>query len=154
MTSPSPIENWHFLVGKWKGHSPGDFGGEGEIVTTDTISLEMDGKFIMFKNEVRREGKLEHKSIGLLFCDVRNKKFLQKTFFSYGFVNNEVEYSSSETEIRFDVVSEPTPQAFDGTRWRSYIIRVSDDEIRTGLEMAKEGEDFVSYGETILKRVK
>ncbi len=154
MASSSPIENRHFLEGEWKGHSPGDFGGEGEIITTDSFSLEMNGKFIMSKSKVRRNGKLEHNSIGWLFYDVRNKKFLQKTFFSYGFVDNEVEYSSSETEIRFDVVLEPVPQASDGTRWRSYIIKVSDDEIRTGLEMAKEEEDFVSYGETVLKRVK
>jgi hypothetical protein len=108
----------------------------------------------MSRNESRKDGKLENQSIGMLFYDIRNKRFLRKSFFSYGFVNNEVEYHSTENEIKFEVVSEPTPQAFDKMRWRSYIRKVSEDEIREGLEAAKEGEDFVSYGEDVMKRVK
>ena len=31
--------------------------------------------------------------------------------------------------------------------------KVSDTEIRDGLEVAKAGEDFASYGETIVKKI-
>jgi hypothetical protein len=154
MSSDNPLDDWKFLVGEWKGHSKDQFGGEGTIETTTVFTLEMEGKYIMSKNEVRRDGKLEHQSISLMFYDVRNKRFLRKSFFSYGFVNNEVEYESAENEIRFEVVLEPTPQSFDNMKWRSYIRKVSNDEVRDGLESAKEGEDFVSYGEDVMKREK
>jgi len=149
MSNDDPLSNWHFLIGKWKGGSTDQFGDEGEIVSTAHFSKEL-GKFIMGKIDSFRKGKLENASVSMMFYDPRDEKFRRKTFFSYGFVNNEVEYESSEDEIRFMVESEPTPQAFDGMRWRSYIKKISDNEIRLGLESAKEGEAFESYGESVL----
>ena len=154
MSSENPMDEWKFLVGEWIGQSKDQFGGEGTIKTSTVFTLEIGGKYIMSRSEAKRDGKLEHQNIGMLFYDIRNKRFLRKTFYSYGFVNNEVEYEATENEIRFEVVSEPPPQAFDKMRWRAYIRKVSNDEIREGLESAKEGEDFVSYGEDVMKRVK
>ncbi len=151
MNSEDPLAAWHFLIGKWKGGSSDQFGGEGDIVTTATFSMEL-GKYIRGNFDSYRDGKLENASISMMWYDLRNKRFLRKTFFTYGFVNNEIEYERSENELRFEVVSEPVPQAFDGLRWRSYIKKVSDTEIHAGLESAKEGEDFTSYGETILHK--
>jgi hypothetical protein len=150
----SPLQNWHFLVGEWRGYSKDQFGGEGLIETSSLFTLEMNARYLMSVHEARREGSLENQSMALMFYDTRNGRFLRKTFFSYGFVNNEVEFESSESEIRFEITSEPTPEAFDKMRWRSYIHRISDNEVRMGLESANEGEDFVSYGETIMERVK
>ncbi|MFX0107958.1 MAG: hypothetical protein ACFE7R_06730, partial [Candidatus Hodarchaeota archaeon] len=84
MTSDNPLDAWKFLVGKWNGQSKNQFGGEGTIESKTLFTLEISGKFIMSRNVVRRDGKLEHESLGLLFYDVRNKRFLRKTFFSYG----------------------------------------------------------------------
>jgi len=152
MNSENPLQDWHFLLGEWKGGSADQFGGEGEIKVTTIFSLELNGKYIMSKHEAHRDGKLENASIGLMFYDARNKLILRKTFFNYGFFNNEVEYERSENEIRFEVVLEPVPQSFDGMKWRSYIKKISESEIRLGLESAKDGEDFKSFGETILKK--
>jgi hypothetical protein len=152
MTSDSPLDDWLFLIGKWKGSSKDQFGGKGIIETTSTFSLELGG-FILGKHEARRDGKIENQEISVLFYDRRNKKFRRKTFFSYGFVNNEIEYSRSDEEIRFDVVSEPSPQAFDGIRWRSYIKKISDVEVLDGLESAKPDEDYKSYGEDSMKKI-
>ena len=152
MNSENPLQDWHFLLGEWKGGSDDQFGGEGEIKVTTIFSLELNGKYIMSKHEAHRNDKLENASIGLMFYDARNKIILRKTFFNYGFVNNEVEYERSENEIRFEVVLEPVPQSFDGMKWRSYIKKISESEIRLGLESAKDGEDFKSFGETILKK--
>ena len=151
MNTEGPLANWHFLMGKWKGGSSDQFGGEGEMVTTAHFSMEL-GKYIMGKFDSYRNGKLENASIGMMWYDSRNEKLRRKTFFNYGFVNNEIEYESSETEVWFEVVSEPVPEAFDGMRWRSYLRKVSDTEIHLGLESAEEGEDFTSYGETILRK--
>lgn len=151
MTKDDYLSDWHFLIGKWKGGSMDQFGDEGEIVATASYSMEL-GKYIMGKHDSYRNGKLENASISLMFYDLRNEKIRRKTFFSYGFVNNEVEYMRTENEIWFEVISEPVPQAFDGMRWRSYIRKVSDTEIHLGLESAKEGEDFESYGETVLTK--
>ncbi len=151
MSKDDPLSDWNFLIGKWKGGSTDEFGGEGEIVSTAHFSKEL-GKFIMGKIDSFRNGKLENANVSMLFFDARDGKFRRKTFFSYGFVNNEVEYEHSENEIRFDVVSEPSPQSFDGMRWRSYIRKISDTEIHLGLESAKEGEEFQSYGTSVLQK--
>jgi hypothetical protein len=150
----TPLQNWHFLVGEWRGYSKDQFGGEGLIETSSLFTLEMNARYLMSVHEARRKGSLENQSMALMFYDARYGRFIRKTFFSYGFVNNEVEYKSSDSEIRFEVVSEPTPEAFDKMRWRSYIRKISDNEVRMGLESAKEGEDFDSYGESIMERVK
>jgi hypothetical protein len=88
-----------------------------------------------------------------MFYDKRNKKVLRKMFFSYGFVNNEVEIERTDTFLRFDVAIEPTPQAFDGMTWRSYLRKVSDTETQDGLESAKSGEDFTLFGEVVSKKI-
>ncbi|MFX1602024.1 MAG: hypothetical protein ACFFCK_00970 [Promethearchaeota archaeon] len=150
----SPLENWHFLVGEWRGYSKDQFGGEGLIETSSLFTLEMNARYLMSVHEARKEGSLENQSMALMFYDTRNGRFLRKTFFSYGFVNNEVEYESTDSEIRFEITSEPTPEDFDKMRWRSYICKISDNEVRMGLESAIEGENPVSYGETIMERVK
>lgn len=153
MTSERPLDDWLFLVGDWKGRSEDEFGGKGVIETSCVFTIELGDSFIYGKQESVRNGSIENQSISMMFYDKRNKKFIRKTFFNYGFVNNEVEYERSETEIRFEVILEPVPQAFDEMKWRSYIRKISDDEIRMGLEDAKPGEDFKSYGENVLVRV-
>ncbi len=153
MTSERPLDDWLFLIGEWKGRSEDEFGGEGVIETSSVFTLELGDNVIHGKQESVRNDAIENQSISMMFYDKRNKKFIRKTFFNYGFVNNEVEYERSETKIHFDVILEPTPQAFDKMKWRSYIRKVSDDEIRMGLEVAKPGEDFTSYGENVLVRV-
>lgn len=67
-------------------------------------------------------------------------------------MNNEVEYSRTKNEIRFDVKMEPLPTQFKGTRWRSYIRKISDTKIAMGMEVANEGEDLKPYGESILEK--
>jgi len=153
MISETPLKDWLFLIGEWRGQSKDEFGGEGIIETSEIYTLEMGGVFILGRHEALKEGKVENQSISMMFYDKRNKKVLRKTFFSYGFVNNEVEYERTNDVIRFEVVSEPTPQSFDGMRWRSYIKKISETEIREGLEVAKSGEDFASYGESVSEKI-
>jgi hypothetical protein len=108
----------------------------------------------MGRHEAVNDGKLIHKSLSMLYYDKRNKRMLRKTHYSYGFTNNEVELERTDDMIWFEVVSEPIPQAFDGMRWRSYIKKISETEIRDGLEVAREGEDFTSYGESVSKKIR
>lgn len=115
-------------------------------------SCEPSDSFIMEKREAWSNNKLVNRSIGLMFFDGAEKKLKRKTFFSYGFVNNEVEYFRSENEIRFDIIMEPMTKSFQGTRWRSFIRKISDEKVAVGLEAAKEGEEFKSYGESIMTK--
>lgn len=154
MTSKTPLEDWYFLIGEWNGESKDQFDEEGTIETSEIYTLELNGVYIMGRHEVVNDGKLIHKSLSMLYYDKRNKRMLRKTFYSYGFTNNEVELERTEDMIRFEAVQEPTPQAFDGMRWRSYIKKISETEIHDGLEVAKQGEDFSSYGESVSKKVK
>ncbi len=60
-----------------------------------------------------------------------------------------MEYARTDEEIRFAVVSEPSPKQFEGIRWRSYIRKISDNKIAMGLEWARGEGEFESFGETI-----
>jgi len=148
MKSGSPLDEWRFLVGEWKGTSKDQFGEKGVIESVAVFSVEPSERFIMAKGEGWCEGRLLNKSISLLFYDQAEGKLKRKSFFSYGFVNNEVEYARSESEIRFDVIIEPLPKQFQGIRWRSYLRKISENKVAMGLEMSREGEAFKKYGET------
>ena len=150
MVSGSPLNDWRFLVGEWKGSSKDQFGEKGVTETAAIFSVEPSEKFIMGKHEAWNEGRLVNKSISLLFYDNTVQKFKRKSFFSYGFVNNETEYSRSNNEIRFNMEVEPLPKEFEGIRWRSYIRKISEKKMVIGLELTREGEEFRTYGETIL----
>lgn len=150
MSSGSPLDDWRFLVGEWKGSAKDQFGEKGVIEGTVVFSMEPSEKFIMGRHEARHEGRILNRSISLLFYDKSQQRFLRKSFFSYGFVNNEVENVRSNNEIRFDVQVEPLPKEFEGIRWRSYIRKISEKKVAMGLEMARKGEDFKRYGETVL----
>ena len=115
---------------------------------------ELGEKFITGKHEAWKAGKLVHKGASFLYYDPRDEKFRRKDIYSYGLVNNKVEYTRTDKEIRFEAKSEPSPKAFEGIRWRSYIKKISDDKIAMGLEWAKGEGEFGLYGETIAKRAR
>jgi len=144
------LDEWRFLDGKWKGTSKDEFGEKGITESVAVFSMEPSEKFILGKEEGWCEGRLLNRSISLLFFDKAQGKFKRKSFFSYGFVNNEVEYARSSDEIRFEVQVEPLPKEFEGIRWRSYMKKISDTKVAMGLEMAKGEGEFKRYGETIL----
>jgi len=156
LTSNSPLDDWKFLIGTWKGKTKaGQFGEKGVIEGRAVFSREPSGSFIMGTGENWCEGRLLNKSISILFYDDGEKKFRRKTFFSYGFVNNEVECSKTKDMIKFDITTEPlSKQVGPGMLWRSTIRRISDTKIATGLEMAKPGQEFKSYGESVLEKTK
>lgn len=151
----SPLEKWLFLLGTWKGKSkPGQFGEEGVIEGKAVFSLEPSESFIMGVGENWCEGRLLNKSISILFYDDGEKKLRRKTFFSYGFVNNEVESTSTDDCVKFDISTEPlSKQVGPGMLWRSTLRKISNTKIATGLEMAKPGQEFKSYGESTLEKV-
>jgi hypothetical protein len=148
----SPLDRWKFLIGEWKGESKTEreFGEKERIEGTATFTLDPSDKFIMSRGEAWSAGQLINKSISIMFYDDIQQKFKRKTFFSYGFVSNEVEHSRNESEIEFDVTMEPSQKQFMGTQWRSFIRKISDNKVAVGLEVAKEGEPFKPYGEEIL----
>ena len=49
---------------------------------------------------------------------------------------------------------EPIPEFFKGTKWRSYIKKVSEDKVLDGLESSQDGVKYDLFGETLLTRVK
>lgn len=152
MSEKSPLDDWWFLVGTWKSFAKGQFDEKGVVEGVAVFSCEPSEAFIMAKGESWSEGRLLNKSISLLFYDKDKGKFRRKTFFSYGFVNNEVESARDKNEIRFDITMEPLPKSFEGTRWRSFMRKISDTQIAMGLEIAKGEGEFQSYGETILTK--
>jgi hypothetical protein len=154
MSSGNPLEDWHFLLGEWQGQSKDPESDEGVIETSDVYTLEMDGVYIMGRHKAVKDGKVVHEAISLMYHDKRTKKLRRKSAYSYGFVNNEVEFERTKDVVRFDIEMEPSPQAFDGMRWKSYINKISENEIREGLEVAKGEEDFTTYADNASKKIR
>jgi hypothetical protein len=154
MAMSSPLDSWKFLIGEWKGETKAEdqFGEKEKIEGTATFALDPSERFIMSQGEARSGDKLLNKSISIMFYDDAEEKLKRKTFFSYGFVNNEVEISRAENEIIFDVTMEPKRKQFAGTQWRSFIRKISNDRIAVGLEVRKRGKSFMPYGEEIFIR--
>jgi hypothetical protein len=151
----SPLDDWRFLVGTWKGKTKaGQFGEKGVIEGKVVFSCEPSDSFIMGVGENWCEGRLLNKSVSILLYDDGEKKLKRKTFFSYGFVNNEVECARTKDIVKFDITTEPlSKQVGPGMLWRSTVRKISDIMIATGLEAAKPGQEFKSYGESILEKV-
>lgn len=151
MVAGSPLDEWRFLIGTWKGKAEGgQFGVKGTVEGIGIFSFEPSEMFIMATGENRCEGRLLNKSVSVLFYDDAERKFRRKTFFSYGFVNNEVECARTKNEIKFDITMEPLPKQFEGTRWRSFLRKISENKVAMGMEVARDGKEFESYGESIL----
>lgn len=153
MLKKSPLTDWHFLLGTWKGTSEGQYNVVGQITSTIVFTLELNGNCIMAKHEAWTGNQFVNSSIGLLFYDQLTNRFLRKVLYSYGFVNNDVEYTRNNSEIRFETTNEPLPTQFQGIRWRSYIKKLSDTEIALGLESAKNDGSFKIYGETVFQKI-
>ena len=154
MAKKTPLDEWRFLIGKWKGKTkPGQFGVKGVIQGNLAFECEPSSLFITAKEDNRCDGELINKNISILFYDSAEGKFKRKTFFSYGFVNNEVECESTGKEIKFDITMEPTAKQYEGVRQRSYIRKLSDVRIATGLEFAKGKEEFKNFGEAVFEKV-
>jgi hypothetical protein len=155
MSASSPLEEWRFLIGTWKGKTEGNqFGVKGVIEGVVTFSCEPSESFIMGIGENRCEGRLIHKSISILFYDDVEKKFRRKTFFSYGFIDNEVECARTKNEIKFEITHEPIQKQYEGACMRSSLRKISDTKIATGSEVAKEGKEFKRFGEEIFDKAK
>jgi hypothetical protein len=152
MAATSPLDAWKSLVGAWRGTSKDAFGETGVIENVAVFTLEPGERFLTARGEATCEGRLLNRSLAVMFYDKATGKFRRETFFSYGFVNHETECARTDAEIRFDVRTEPLPKEFEGMRWRSYIRRISEDEIATGLEAAKGDGPFEPYGESRLRR--
>lgn len=129
------------------------FGQKGEVEGKAVFSCDPGDFFIMGVGENWCEGHLLHKDISILFYDDGENKFMRKTFFSYGFVNNEVECERTNDTIKFDITTEPiSKQVGPDMLWRSTLRKISDTKIATGLEMAKPGQPFKNYGESIIEK--
>ncbi len=129
------------------------FGQKDVVEGTVAFSCDPGESFIMATGESRCEGRLLHKDMSFLFYDEGEKKFRRKTFFSYGFVNNKVECDRTKNSTKFDITTEPlSKQPSPGMLWRSTLRKMSGTKIATGLEAAKPGQKYKSYGESILEK--
>lgn len=153
MKKKSPLTEWYFLIGKWKGTAEGQYNMVGQITSQIEFTLELNDMCLMAKHEAWQGDQFVNSSIGLLFYDQLTNRFLRKVLYSYGFANNDVEYQRSSSEIRFETTTEPLPSQFRGLRWRSYIKKLTDTTIALGMESAKKGGDFKSYGETVFQKI-
>jgi hypothetical protein len=148
-----PLKQLEFLIGHWKSRAENQFGEKGVIEGVLECAHEPSEKFIAMIGESRSDGKLVNRGVSYLMWDENIKKYVRKSLFSYGWILNEVG-SLDGDRLVLDVVSmDGEPDYFKGTRWRSFIQKYSENEIGTGLEVAKDNGAFSLYGESRAKRI-
>ena len=148
------LKRLEFLIGKWKGKAEGQFGAKGIIDSVFECSHEPSEMFIATIGESRTNGKQVNKGASYLTWDPNISKYIRKSMFSYGWINNEVGDFHGD-RLTFEVVSmDGEPDYFKGLKWRSFIHKYSDSEIGTGLEVSKDNQPFRPYGESKARRVR
>ena len=153
MPSPEQLKKLDYLIGTWKHRSENQFGEQGVIEGVGEYAHDPSEMFIVNSGESRSNGKLVNRAVSYLLWDNNIQKYIRKSFFSYGWILNEIG-DLHDKRLVFDVVSiDGEPDFFKGTKWRSFIQKYSDNEIGTGLEVAKGNGPFTLYGETRAKRV-
>lgn len=84
------LQKLRFLLGEWKGRSQDQFGENGVIESTFIFSQDPNEHFIYGRTESWKEGKLVNSSRRFLIWDPSIAKYVRKSVFSYGWINNEV----------------------------------------------------------------
>src|SRR5215469_8411482 len=102
--SIEPLKRLEFLIGHWKSRAEDQFGEKGVIESSFECSHEPSDKFIATIGESRSNGKLVNKGSSFLIWDSNVGKYVRKSFYSYGWVLNEVGIMNGDRLI-FDVVS-------------------------------------------------
>ncbi len=142
-----------FLIGRWKSRAENQFGEKGVIEGTMDCVHEPSEKFIAMLGESRSNGNLVNRAASYLMWDENLKRYVRKSLYSYGWILNEVGELHGDRLV-LDVVSmDGEPDYFKGMKWRSFIQKYSENEIGTGLEVAKGGGPFQTYGESRAKRI-
>ncbi len=148
-----PLKKLAFLLGDWRGRSEDQFGEKGVIESTFSFTQDPSDHFIAARGESWKEGKLVNRGLSFLIFDPNIGKYVRKSIFSYGWVNNEVGEWKNDRLV-FDIISiDGEPEFFKGLRWRSFIHKYSENEIGSGLEVAKKEEPFRLYGESRARRL-
>lgn len=144
-----------FLLGVWKGRSVDQFGEKGVLESSLECTREPSERFLQLRGETRKEdGVLVNRAIDFITYDSKAKKYIRKRIFSYGFITNEEGQWQDDNTLVFQVIKyDNEPIAFAGTLWRSFIRRYGDNEIGHGLLTARQGEEYMVYGETRATRV-
>ncbi len=147
------MQKLRFLLGEWKGKAEDQFGEKGVIESMFSFTQDPSDRFIAARGESWKEGKLVNRIVSFLMFDPNIGRYVRKSIFSYGWINNEVGEWKNDRLV-FDIVSiDGEPDFFKGLKWRSFIHRYSENEIGSGLEVSKKGEPFRLYGETRASRV-
>ncbi len=148
MTYELNLKDWEFLIGDWEGITIENVLDEGNIVSKGSYDYSPSESFIRSTHEANNEKGLVNRGVNYLYVDPYIKKFLRKSIFSYGFVNNEISYYYDENSIKFEMTIEPSPKQFEGMTWRSFMTKISNSKIELGLETSKDGASFELFNKS------
>lgn len=137
-----------YLIGEWHGRGEGfDTGKDDDIANALTFAYGPSPSMITGHFSAKRSGRMENSGTMTILYDSSIGRFVRKQIYSYGFIMNEIGEMKGD-RLTFDCVSiDAEPDYWKGLRIRSFLQRHSDNDFSTGLETAKEGEDFRLYGQ-------
>ena len=147
------LDKLRFMLGAWKGRAENQFGEKGVIESEYEVVQDPSDMFVTIRGESRSNGKLVNRAVTIIMFDRNIGKYVRKSAYSYGWISNEVGDWDGDKLVTDFVSIDGEPGFFKGVKWRSYIRKISENEIATGLEVSKNGEPFKLYGESRARRV-
>ncbi|MHA1453526.1 MAG: hypothetical protein ACTSRD_11760 [Promethearchaeota archaeon] len=152
MSTDNRLSKWKFLLGKWESIPESHIGDPPCTINKVKITEYPNDKFLMLKSESWRDGVLTSNGLAVLYYDYSEQKFKMKAFFEYGFVNNYMEYESTDTEIKFETITESTPEGFETTHFRQYLKKDSETRFTITLDTATENQEYKKFYETTYEK--
>ena len=147
------LDRLNFLIGRWRGKAENQFGEEGVLESSSECNKVLEGRFLRWEGETRKNGSLLNQSVQFVGYDSAQRNYVFKRMWSYGFIENGTGNWQDDSTLMFDINSvDNKPAWFEGMQWRSFIRRYGDNEIAHGLYASKQGGPFELYGETRVQR--
>ena len=116
------MQKLRFLLGEWKGRAEDQFGEKEVIESRYVFTQDPSDHFIAERDESWKEGKLVNRSVAYLMFDRNIRRYVRKSVFSYGWVNNEVGEWKDDRPVLNIVSIDGEPDFLRGVKWRSFIL--------------------------------
>lgn len=144
-----------FLIGEWKGKASGPVTeGAKDIENRMVLAFDPGQSIISGTFEARQGERVENRGYMYILYDGNKRRYVRKLVYSYGWIQNE-EGVFEGNDLVLDVVStDAEPDYFKGLRVRHHIQKVTDDEIVTRMETAKNDGDYTLYVQQKFRRVR
>ncbi len=148
------IDVWkplQFLEGSWFGRGAGSKVTQEYQFVLNRKFLQMKTRAVFEPTEKKPEGEV-HEDMGIFSYDQFRKKFVLRSFYVEGFVNQYILDNTSEYRKTLTFVTEQIENAPIGTKAKLIYKIINNDEMEQSFHVAWPGKEYSCYSVNNLKK--